>query len=187
MQQRHIFVKKREVTEPMNPFHPTRPEQNAVYRESAAKQNTAAKEIERFGFSEMLTLLLGMTFSGGLVRNTLFSVLKDVFPYAEPQDKKIIGRMLNLRQFASSAERSPSSLPSRPLTSTERLLGMLSVLKKYSAKSSSDQFCMLERFIRIQQKIENGNGDLMPLVLEIMGAGSETANMLRMMSQMKNL
>ena len=171
----------------MNPYHPKRPEQNAVYREPIRKQNTPQKEIERFGFSEMLTLLLDMTFSGGLVHHTLFSLLKDVFPYAEPQDKKIIGRMLNLEQFASSCRQTPSALPSRPLTSTERLLGTLNVLKKYSTKSSSDQFCMLERFIRIQQKIEGNNGDLMPLVLEIMGAGSETANMLRMMSQLKNM
>lgn len=171
----------------MHPFRPSRPDQNAVYRDPSAKQNTAKKEIESFGFSEMLTALLAMTFSGGLVHRTLFSVLKDVYPYAEPHDKKLIGRMLNLEQFAASAKSTASSLPIRPLTSTERLLGMLNALKKYSAKSGSDQFCMLECFIRIQQKIESSDGNLMPLVMEIMGAGSQTADMLRIMSQLKKL
>ncbi|MBR4079097.1 MAG: hypothetical protein IKK29_02695 [Christensenellaceae bacterium] len=166
---------------------PPRPEKNAVYRDPIPPKNNASPEISRFGFSDMLTLLLGMTFSGGLVHNTLFSLLKDIFPYAEPQDKKIIGRMLNLKQFSSSCSQQPHSLPSRPLTSTERLLGTLNALKKYSTKDSIDHFAMLERFIHVQQKIESSNGNLMPLVLEIMGAGSETANMLRMMSQLKNM
>jgi len=163
------------------------PEKNAIYRDPVPVQSKAAAEIERFGFSEILSVLLGMTFSGGLVHNTLFSLLKDIFPYAEPQDKKITGNMLNLKQFASVPPSRTDHLPHRPLTSTERLLGTLNVLKKYSTKESIDHFTMLERFIHIQQKIEKNNGNLMPLVLEIMGAGSETANLLRMMSQFRNL
>ena len=69
------------------------------------------------------------------------------------------------------------------------LLGNMfrNTLKKYSTKDISDRFCMIERFIRMQQKVENNGGNLMPLVLEFMGAGPDTANMLRMMSQLKNL
>ena len=161
---------------------PPRPAQSAVYRDPAPAQKNAAEEIRRFGFSEMLSVLLGMTFSGGLVHNTLFSLLKDIFPYAEPQDKKIIGKMLHIEQFAAPREYS-ERIPHRPLTSTERLLGTLNALKKYSTKDTIDHFAMLERFIHIQQKIGKNNGNLMPLVLEIMGAGSETANLLRMMNQ----
>lgn len=148
-----------------------RPEAGNIYRE---KEDTAASEcqhqLERFGFSEMLTALLAMTLTDGMVHNTLFSLLKDIVPYTEQQDRQKITRMLGMSETLQNCTAKEQSLPHHCLTSTERLLGLLNILKKYSTKNTSDQFTVMERFIRMQQKLDRSGGDMMPLAMELMGA-----------------
>lgn len=121
-------------------------------------------------FSEMLTALLSMTLADGFTNRTFFSILKDILPYADRQDQQKITRMLGLRSMAEQHHKQEEKLPRRALTSLDRSLGLLRTLKKYCSKDTADQFTMMERFLTMQQKMERSNGDLMPFVLDMMGA-----------------
>ena len=161
--------------------YPIRPEAGKVYRAEKTKTMQAeAEQIERLGFSEMLTALLVMTLSDGMVQKTLFSLLKDILPYTEPQDRQKITKMLGMSEMLRCSTAKESRISHHCLTSTERLLGLLNVLKKYSAKGTSDQFTMMERFMRMQQKLDRSGGDMMPLAMELMGA--DMGNVMQMMN-----
>lgn len=149
------------------PYHFLQPEANRIYREKPVEAVTH-KEVERWGFSDALTSLLMMTLTDGMVKNTLFSLLKDIMPYTEKGDQRQIAKMLGIRKMQNTY--CEERLPHRVLTSTERLLGLLRTLKKYSAKGTSDQFTMLERFLCMRQKMDQNGGDMMPLVMDYMGS-----------------
>ena len=150
--------------------YPVRPSADRVYREKQKSMPRPAGELQQMGLSDMLTALIAMTLSDGLANNALFGLLADILPYTEEGDRRQITNMLGLRNAARQYCAAESTLPHRALTSTERLLGLLNVLKKYSAKETTDQFTMLERMMRMQQKMEQSGGDLMPLVMDLMGA-----------------
>jgi len=164
--------------------YPIRPNAAQVYREvHKEEQSKSAEELQQMGFSDMLSALLGMTLSGGMVSHTLFSVLKDILPYAEQGDQRQIGKMLGMHNLVMKNVEKAEKLPHRALTQTERLLGMLRVLKKYSTKNVSDRFLMLERMICMHQKIQQGGGDLMPVVMDMMGA--DMGKMMQMINMIR--
>ena len=152
--------------------YPMRPPAEKIYHEPRREppQTKEHETLGKMGLSEMLTALVAMTLSDGMATRSLWSLLKDILPYTEAGDRRQITRMLGLRNAARQYDRPEARLPHRALTSTERLLGLLNTLKKYSAKGTRDQFTMMERFIRMQQKMEQSGGDMMPLMMELMGA-----------------
>ena len=160
--------------------YPVRPPAERVYHEPKKVPPKETETYRQMGFSEMLSALLAMTLSDGMAERTLWSLLKDILPYTEAGDRRQITGMLGMRSAVQRYGCGGDRLPHRALTLTERLLGLLGTLKKYSAKGTIDQFTMMERFIRMQQKVEQSGGDMMPIVMELMG--TDMGNIMQMMN-----
>ncbi len=111
--------------------------------------------MEKAAFSPQLSLMLSMVLKDGFCRNTAMDMLKNIYPYAEPNDKKVIDQLFGLREF---------SLGYRPnlhqqlgagnaLSKQERDLNLLRVLKRYASQDTVRMFSRLERSIIMQSDI----------------------------------
>ena len=128
-------------------------------------------------FNSPMMLLLGMTVSGGVGKNSFFSMLRDVYPYADACDRKQIEHLLctgdNLMKACKQHSRTGYvSCHKLPLTRTERILGMMNVLKKYARKDTEDIFCMIERILRMNKMANGFSNDPMSLLMHMIPKGS---------------
>ena len=184
-----------------------RPPRSAIQKKPPEPQ----KHVNSLGLSPMLTSLLSVTIKDGLVNKTAFSLLRDVYPYAPPQDQKKIATLLEYRNAAGELIKKSSAPPigplpiSRPLTQKEKFFKLMQVLRKYGGKDSSDTFTMLERMIEMKSRFDKmgqrAPGGSMPEMIRLlsdtgafgkgggpnMGNLAGMMNMVNMMSMMNNM
>ncbi len=129
--------------------------------ESVRKNQTAPPGVPD-GFSATFTALMALVMKDGLADKAILSVIKDIYPFAEPRDRNVIESLLfagKRAQRMKTSERFPAyaALLDRPVLSrTDRLLGMMRVLKKYASKETADMFTMIERLIETSRFMSSG-------------------------------
>ena len=165
-----------------------RPAGSSMSRTAEQKKEMKHEE----AFSDMFTSLLTLVLKDGFANRSVISLLKDVYPYAEAGDRRQIERLLcagNRADELKTKEKFPcyASLISKPpLSKTDRLLGMMNVLRKYSRKDTEDVFTMIERMIKMSQMMKKGTNDPMNMIMQMLPKGSfgDIAGMMEMIKRM---
>lgn len=170
----------------MQNFYRQRPPQSAVYQEPLAPAPEAPFQKERLsGFSPLLASLLSLTIKDGLCNKTAFHLLRDIYPYVSAPDRQTISGLLDIQQIAGDiASHQPYHglkpyTMKRALTSREKLLGLLNVLRRYGGRESDATFTQLERALAMGDKLNkytNQSG----------GSQQNMASMINLMGQLGN-
>lgn len=157
--------------------HHKRPPQSAVVNPPSAREAAPRQQqvLPAEGFSPMLTALLSCTLKDGLCNHTAFHLLKDIYPYVAEKDRRQIDLLLGCRNLAGDILAHPYFPPlsvhsrKRPLTPTEKFLGLLRTLSRYGGQNAGQTFTILERFLSMQQRFSKAaSGSQMSQILELM-------------------
>ena len=121
----------------------------------------------------MLMPFLFLALKDGFTNKTAFSLLRDIDPDADPEDRDRIGNSLNVKNQADFLCDIPPKAPhhlQRPLSARERMFGLLRVLKKYSGKQGEDAFTSIERMLDMQKRVQQMQNaqNIMPLMMEML-------------------
>lgn len=113
-------------------------------------------------FSPEFSVLLALTLKDGFCNKTAFSLLRDAYPYVSNHDQEKILRLLTYNNMVNQVTNAPQSVytykniqTNRPLTSKERLLRLLSVLKRYGGMQSQRIFQNMQRSIQLNDNISH--------------------------------
>jgi hypothetical protein len=161
--------------------------------------------LDNASFSPQLSLMLSMVLKDGFCRNTALDLLRNIYPYVEPEDKAMIDKILGMRDFAQGYRPNRMQLNNggRALSKQERDLSLLNIFKQFAGQDTVRMFDNLERMTMMQtdmnrmmnrlQNIRNMNvsspDDLLGAMEAFMPQGERNniRNMTNMMQLFKNM
>ena len=147
---------------------------------------------EQDGFSDMLTALLALVLKDGYARRSLISMLKDIYPYADANDRKRIEKLVCADMRAETLKKGCVAdtlcTRQRVLSRTDRALGMMNAIKKYSSKKTGDILSGFCRIMELSKLAGNCANDPLALISHILPEGSlgDIGEMMRMMNGFGN-
>ena len=132
-------------------------------------------------FSPLLASLLSMALKTGDLQHVPFSLLRDLYPYVCKKDQQSIASLFGYKQMAGEIASIPVGPPlheyKHSLTGTQKMLGLLQVLKKFGG--SPEIYDLAETFVSMNGQPELSN--LLSLFGKLGGNPAMTSQMQQMM------